>query len=211
MYFLRADGSREVEPLLPSELSQIPRAFTPDEKTLIYGEWHGTTRGDLWSFSMADGANPEPFLVTPFIESQAALSPNGKWLAYSSDESGRREIHLRPFPKAPGKWQISTSGGKDPVWSSDGKELFFWNDSEMMVVTVDTEARTPVVDQPTRLFEFPAVVSSFPGMGVYDISPDGERFVVIKDEAAGEQPDSSHLRFILHWFDEIDSKVPKGK
>jgi serine/threonine-protein kinase len=211
MYFLRADGSGEVERLLPSDLPQIPHALTPDQKTLIYGEWHGTTKGDIWSFSMNDGAKPEPFLVTPFIESEAALSPNGKWLAYSSGESGHREIYLRPFPKAPGKWQLSTGGGRQPVWSPDGKELFFWDDIEMMVVTIDTEAGTPVADHPTRLFEFPAVGSSFPGMGEYDISPDGERFVVIKDEAAGEQPDTSHLRFVLHWFDELDSKVPKGK
>ncbi len=97
------------------------------------------------------------------------------------------------------------------MWSPDGKELFFWDDIEMMVVTIDTEAGTPVADLPTRLLEFPAVGLSSPGMGVYDISPDGERFVVIKDEAAGEQADRSHLRFVFHWFDELDSKVPKGK
>jgi serine/threonine-protein kinase len=208
MYVRRADGSREVERLQVSERVQIPSTFTPDGKTLIYYEFH-KAKGDLWSLSLGQGAKPEPFLVTPFEERSAAISPDGKWLAYTSNESGRYEIYLRPYPVAPGKWQVSTSGGRHPLWSPDAKELFYRKDGDFVGVVIDLSAEAPVIGQPTTIFEFSA---GAPGFGRdYDISPDGQRFVVVKDELDGGQAERSHLRFVFNWFSELEAKIPKGK
>jgi Tol biopolymer transport system component len=208
MYVRRADGSGEVERLLVSERPQLPLGFTPDGNTFIYFE-DGDSKTDLWTLSLDEGAKPEPFLATPFDEHFAALSPDGKWLLYTSNESGREEIYLRPFPKAPGKWQVSTSGGQHALWSPDGKELFYRKDNDVIGVAVDLSAGAPVIGRPTVLFEF--------SMGgpinnrEYDISPDGQRFVVVQDEFAGGQTKRSHLRFVFNWFTDLDSKVRRDK
>jgi len=207
MYIRRADGSGEVERLQMSERTQIPDAFTPDGTTIIY--WEFKTEGDIWTLSLEEGAKPKPFLVTPFREGYAALSPDGKWLAYTSNESGHDEVYLRPFPKAPGKWQVSTSGGQQPLWSPDGEELFYRKDSSIIGVAIDLNAGAPVIGQPSATFE--VSVGAVGSERDYDISPDGQRFVVLKDEFDGKQAELSHLRFVFNWFSELESKVPKGK
>jgi serine/threonine-protein kinase len=208
MYLRRADGSGEVERLQVSNLPQIPCGFTPDGNTVIYSEV-GDTKGDLWSLSLEEGATPEPFLVTPFNEKHPALSPDGKWLAYTSNESGREEIYLRPFPKAAGKWQVSTSGGQHAMWSPDGTELFYEEDNDLMDVVIDLSAGAPMIGRPSTLFELPMGVREF-GRG-YDISPDGQRFVAVKAELRGGDFGESHLRFVFHWFSELETKIPKSK
>ena len=208
MYVRNADGSGEVERFQVSKITQIPCGFTPEGNTIIYYAI-GDPNGALWSLSLEEGAKPEPFLVTPFNEKHPALSPDGKWLAYTSNESGREEIYLRPFPKAAGKWQVSTSGGQHAMWSPDGTELFYEEDNDLMDVVIDLRAGAPMIGRPSTLFELP-IGANETGRG-YDISPDGQRFVAVKAELGGRDFGKSHLRFVFHWFNELETKIPKSK
>ena len=141
----------------------------------------------------------------PFEEDYSRFSPDGRWVAYSSDESGRREIYVRPFKHGGGKWQVSTDGGGFPCWSSDGKELFYRNGKALMVVAVTKKESTFQSGNPTMLFELEVAGDDW----AYDVAPDGKRFVWIKDEARqGEGAvDHSHLRFIFNWFEDVKAKV----
>ncbi len=210
LYMKKTDGSGEARRLQTSEFAQWPYAFTPDANTLIFGEWHAKTSGDIWSLSLdpVDDQQPQPFLVTEFVEVHGALSPDGAWLAYQSDESGQMEIYVRPFPKASGKWQISTDGGVFAVWSPDGKELFYRSRARTMVVPIEATKDSIAAGQPEMLFEFQT--GGGPFRYPYDLAPDGERFVMIKHEGASEDIDRGHMRFVFNWFEELKTKVPTG-
>ncbi len=119
--FLQAsDGSGTVERLTTSDHLRSPGSFSPDGQLLAFIEQNPETGRDLWVLNLAD-RKTQPFLKTPFEETAPKFSPDGKWLAYSSDETGRREIYVRPYPGPGGKWQISTDGGQEPVWNPRGR------------------------------------------------------------------------------------------
>jgi serine/threonine-protein kinase len=144
-------------------------------------------------------------LETPFDEHTGMLSPDDRWLAYVSNESGREEIYVRPFPGPGGKLQISTEGGTEPMWSRDGSELFYRNGNKMMAVAISTEPEL-APGQPTLLFqrEYETGLSAeFPGSN-YDVTPDG-RFVMIRiDESSG----SRQIHVVLNWLEELKRLVP---
>ena len=100
-------------------------AWSSDGRYLIYQERNTKTQFDIWVLPLYGDRKPAPLLATPFSETQAQLSPDGRWLAYASDESGTSEVYVQPFPSSGGKWQISSGGGRQPRWRHDGKELFF--------------------------------------------------------------------------------------
>ncbi len=147
IYWKRADGGGEAQRLTESEHTQPPNSWSPDGKSLVFMEVGPQTSGDLWTLPMEeDGAGglkpgkPAPFLIAPFAERTPAFSPDGRWVAYYSDESGGYEVYVRPFPGPGGKWQISTSGGVMPTWSPNGKELFYrTGGNRIMVVTYSVE------------------------------------------------------------------------
>jgi Tol biopolymer transport system component len=157
------------------------------------------TGWDLWTYSFAD-QKPTLFLATPLTDSMPAFSPDGRWLAYLSDESGRPEVYVQPFPNKSGKWQISPEGGNQPVWSPDGKELFYMSvDNKLMAVDVRTasgfEAGTPRV-----LFESRS--KSVTGRR-YDVSPDGKRFLV--NSVIGEVK-ATPMTLVQNWAAELEKK-----
>ena len=128
-------------------------------------------------------------------------------MAYISDESGRYEVYVQPFPGPGGKWQISTEGGTEPVWNPKGRELFYRNASKMMAVDVATQ-ETFSAGKPKVLFEGPYVPTprSFPD---YDVSPDGQRFLMLKaNEQAQGAP--AQINVVLNWFEELKRRVPTG-
>ena len=153
-----------------------------------------------------------PFLKTPLNESAARFSPDGRWLAYRSTESGRPEIYVQPFPGPGGKWQISTDGGGEPVWNPNGRELFYRNGNKMMAVEVNQSrdsngAVSFAAGKPRLLFEgqYAPPPTTSPN---YDVPPDGQRFLMLK---ASQQQAATQIHVVLNWFDELKRRVPVAR
>ena len=203
LFWQAADGSGPAEEVTKSELTSnnVPGSFSPDGQVLAFmGNF------DLYTLPLKDG-KPQPFLRTPSNESAPRFSPDGRFIAYVSDESGRFEVYVRPYPGPGGKWQISTEGGTEPVWNPKGRELFYRNGNKMMAVDVSTQG-TFSAGKPKILFEGLYVLTprSFPD---YDVSPDGQRFLMLK---ANEQVQgAAQINVVLNWFEELKQKVPTGK
>ena len=136
------------------------------------------------------------------------FSPDGRWLAYVSDESGRYEIYVQPYPGPNGKWQISTGGGTEPRWNPKGRELFYRSGNKMMAVDIATQPSF-TVGKPRILFEgqYQPTPTTSPN---YDVSPDGQRFLMLKPSAAAEAA-PTQINVVLNWFEELKQKVPTGK
>ncbi|MDA2935056.1 serine/threonine-protein kinase [Acidobacteria bacterium AH-259-D05] len=205
LFWKAADGTGQVERLTTSPNRQSPYFFSPDGKSLVFqeeveGSW------DLHVLSMEGEPTVQPLLQTEFTELYPAISPDGRWMAYQSVESGRYEIYVRPFPKVEeGKWQISSEGGSEPVWGPDGQELFYRAGDRMMVVPIQTEPAF-MAGNPAVLFDGRYV--NDPGQD-YDIFPDGQRFLMIK--AGGQTEETSartELIIVLNWFEELKRLVP---
>ena len=113
-------------------------SWSPDGQLLAFVEVNPTTGQDIWVLRLGD-RKAQPFLRTPFNEAAPRFSPDGRWLAYISDESGRYEIYVQPYPGPGGKWQISTEGGTEPVWNRNGRELFYRSGDKMMAVDIATQ------------------------------------------------------------------------
>jgi serine/threonine-protein kinase len=158
-------------------------------------------------FRLDNGMNDrktEPFINTPHSEWSAKFSPNGRWVAYVSDEMGQPEVYVRPYPERDPKIPISTGGGVSPVWARDGRELFYRNGNKMMVVSITVEP-TFIPSKPEMLFEGQYRLSA-PGYPFYDVSPDGQRFVMIK--ASGMRSAPTYVNVVLNWFEELNRLVP---
>jgi Tol biopolymer transport system component len=171
-----ADGSGGLERLINSVAgNHTPTSWSPDGQLLAFHHNHPTTQRDIWVLQLSD-RKAQPFLQTPFTEGGATFSPDGRWLAYVSNESGRPKIYVQPYPGPGGKWQISVEGGTEPVWGRSGRELFYRNGNKMIVVETTTESSFSA-GKPRMLFEGEYVTSVFPAMSAaYDVSADGQRF-----------------------------------
>jgi serine/threonine-protein kinase len=201
LYWKRADGSGEVERLTETENYQTANSTTPDGKFLIFHENTSDNGYDLMVLPLQGDRKPEVFLSTPFLEGEPEFSSNGRWVAYMSNESGSFEVYVRPFPQRAGKWQISTGGGTYPRWSRGGRELFYRTDDGLMVVSVETDGKTFRADKPRLLFEGNFV--RLPFASDYDIAPDGERFVMFRDDNAEETARHAHVTLVTNWFEEL--------
>ncbi len=194
-----SSGTGNEEPLLLDAATvKIPTGATPDGRLLAFQSIGATTQSgwDLWTMSFAD-RKPAAFLATPALEVAPSISPDGRWIAYVSDESGTQEVYVQPFPASGGKWQISTAGGSQPVWSRDGKELFYVGpDNKLIAVAVKTspgfEAATPQVLFEMRL---KAVLGRR-----YDVSADGKRVLV--NATLGEVK-STPITLVQNWAAEL--------
>ena len=138
------------------------------------------------------------------------ISPDGRWLVYASEESGRREIYVQPFPGPGGKWQISTEGGTEPVWNRNGRELFYRSGDKMMAVDISTQPSF-AAGKPRKLFEghyLPNPISL--ARPNYDVSADGQRFLMVKP-IEQEQAAPTQINVVLNWTEELKRLVPPGK
>ena len=214
LYGIRSDGSGDAQRLTDGKLDEWPASFSPDGKRLAFnGSGNGSSQ-DIFTAPI-DGdpghlhlGKPELFLGTPFFEFYPAFSPDGRWLAYQSNESGTFEVYVRPFPGPGGKWQISTGGGSWPLWSRDGRELLFETlDQRVMAVGYSVKGDSFAAVKP-RLWSESRLLS-LAGMPVYDLAPDGKRLAAIlaSDQVGGEP---THLTFLLNFFDELRRRVPVG-
>jgi serine/threonine-protein kinase len=204
LYWQMADGSGALERLTISEYTQTPNSWSPDGQLLAFNEINPTTGPEIWVLRLSD-RKAQPFLQTPFKEGAPRFSPDGRWLAYVSNESGRNEIYVQPYPGPGGKWQISTEGGTEPVWNPKGRELFYRSGNKMMAVDIATQ-RGFAAGKPRMLFEGPYLPTpaTFPN---YDVSPDGQRFLMLK-ASEQEQAAPTQINVVLNWFEELKRRVP---
>lgn len=193
------DGSGAVEQLM-KEAILGPTSFSSDGKIIIF-----TQSGDIGMLRLKGERKPEIILGTPYREHSGKLSPDDRWLAYVSDESGREEVYVRPFPGLDRKWQVSREGGTQPTWAPSGQEIFYRNEEKMMVVAITTEPDF-LAQKPILLFE--GHYLSWSSSPDYDISPDGQYFVMIQPE---EQSSLTQINIVLNWFEELKRLVPPGK
>jgi Tol biopolymer transport system component len=200
MYSRAADGSSDREPLFTADRAVYAAGWSPDGQYLVFNDVHPTNQFDIWVKPL--GGEPRAVLATPAHEVDPALSPDGRWLAYDSNESGRREIYVRPFPDVDtGKWLVSTAGGRTPVWSPTGDELFYSNGSNVMTVPVEPRGTTFSAGAPAVLFSGPFETGS-PG---FDISPDGTYFVMVEADPSAK-PTQIHV--VLNWSEELKRIMP---
>jgi serine/threonine-protein kinase len=203
IFWQPADGSGEAERLTTGESPlQVPASWSPDGKTLVYTDAPLDGTYDIWLLALEGEPRSRPFLQTAFNEAGGTFSPDGRFLAYASDESGRYEVYVRPFPGPGSKWQISSEGGLQPVWARSGHEIFYRDADKMMAVAVETEpAFRPA--KPALLFEGKFSRPEFPTPR-YDISPDARRFVMLQDVTSW--PPQIHV--VQNWFEELKKLVP---
>jgi serine/threonine-protein kinase len=208
LYWQRADGGGGVERLTDNEFNDLPRSWTPDGHILAFQEVRPDTGRDIFTLRIGD-RNPQPFLQTKYTDGCPQISPDGRWLAYVSDETGGPEVFVQSFPAAGGKWQVSTDGGTEPVWNRNGHELFYRSGTKMMAVDVATRPAFSS-GKPRMLFEGSYAASVFPFTGVaYDVSPDGQRFLMM--EEAGQPKPAAEINVVLNWSEELKRRVPVRK
>jgi Tol biopolymer transport system component/predicted Ser/Thr protein kinase len=173
LYLKNSSGVTQEELLLKSDPAKSPTDWSADGRFLLYTVTDPQTGFDLWVLPMTGERKPEAVIRTQFNESQAKFAPDARWIAYTSNESGRAEIYLQGFPQATSRAQISTSGGNRPHWRRDGKELFFTSlAGEMMAVDIGVAPDGSLkAGLPHRLFAVNA-------LGAWSVTPDGQRFLV---------------------------------
>ncbi|MCZ6768189.1 MAG: protein kinase, partial [Acidobacteria bacterium] len=201
IFWRSADGSGEREQLTQMQEIQIPNSWSRDG-ALAYSEGL-PAYGNIWTLSLEGERQPQEFLVTEFNERHPMFSPDGRWIAFTSDRSGQDEIYVKPYPGPGGIVQISSEGGSQSLWARDGKELFYRNGDNMMVVSVQTEPTFKMLVAPRVLFEGTYLYGSFDWAANYDISPNGQRFLMIKQAEAQTQ-----INVIQNWFEELKRLVP---
>jgi eukaryotic-like serine/threonine-protein kinase len=204
-----ADGSGAEETLVAGEsLILVPTSWSSDGKFLAYWAVGSATGRDIWIAPLTGERKPQPFLQTKFNEMQARFSPDSRWIAYQSEESGRYEVYVQPFPGPGGKWQISTNGGTTPVWARNGRELFYMSSGNFMSVSVTA--------QPTFSASTPRIVADYPPFlmgrlsnGVYDVSADGQQILFVRANVENGPPDE--VRVVLNWTEELKHVAPTSK
>jgi serine/threonine-protein kinase len=203
LYWRAADGSGEATRLLASENEIWPYDFSPDGKALAYWEIDPETGRDIWILPLEGEQTPIPFLVTRYNERAPVFSPDGRWMTYISDESGRDEVYVRPYPGPGGQTTVSTEGGVEPIWAPNGRRLFYRNADRMMVASVETEP-TFSVSKPTILFEG-RYERGVTGNLSYDVAPEGDRFLMIQPRGVRAK---ASFRVVLNWFDDVRRLSP---
>jgi Tol biopolymer transport system component len=181
-------------------MQQGPRAWSPDGRLIVFQKAK-VPKGavaplwNLWVLSLSGDRKPFPYIESPFSQSEAALSPNGRWLAYVSNESGKYDVIVQPFPDpSGGKWQISTQGGAYPRWKRDGREIYYVTPSGGMIAVAVMTAPTFDIGKSTLLFQTPLAFSGDPGGSPYDVTSDGQQFLMSVPAA-----NASPITVVLNW------------
>ena len=200
LYMKAADGSGTEQALLSSANWEFATSFSPDGRNMAFTQAGPATGLDIWILPLESGGKPNIFLQTPFNEFFAQFSPDGHWIAYESNESGRAEVYVQPFPGPGGKWQISNDGGERVVWPRKDNEIFYRNGKKLMAVPVQT---TPAFSAgtPHELFEGDFFTSGH----YFDASPDGQRFFFIKE--MGQASGTTQINVVLNFSSELERRM----
>jgi dipeptidyl aminopeptidase/acylaminoacyl peptidase len=204
VYEKSANGTGTEQLLVESDLPKMPMAWSRDGKSVVYWVQDPKTGGDQWVLPLGAEKKPLPLLQTQFQEGHPQIAPNGKWIAYQSNESGRAEIYVRPFPGGDGKWQVSTAGGTFMRWRADSAELFYLTAGslgKLMSVNVNTAGPTFEYGDPIELFDS-GYINFQHGLNyhTYAVSPDGQRFLIPRPESAleGDAPPAP-ITVVTNW------------
>jgi Tol biopolymer transport system component len=194
LYLKPASGAGAEEPLLEDNTDKYPTSWSADGRFLLYRS--GPAPYDLFVLPLSGDRKPMPFTQTPFSEQQGQFSFDGRWVAYHSNESGRNEIYVVPFPKPSGKWQISTGGGQYPKWSHDGKEIFYMtlDNNRLMAATVNASGENFEVVGVKELFEPRALSGSGPP---YNPTADGRRFLI---NTVPAETSNAPITVVVNWL-----------
>jgi serine/threonine-protein kinase len=208
LFWKDADGTGNADLLIEDTTKRLfPQAFSTDGKHLILRARNPNRGADMFMLELEDRSSLVPFVTTEFNEANAEISPDGRFLAYQSDETGQSEIYVRPFPNVEdGLTQVSTGGGTRPLWARDGSELFYVSsERQILGVSVTTTESDIAFGKPEVVVERPYFAGG--GLGrAYDIAPDGERFLMLR--AAGDS--ERELIFVQNWGEELKRLVPSG-
>jgi serine/threonine-protein kinase len=202
------DGGTEAEQLIISDLPRGPAvgvgvrargvaSWSPDSRFLAYVEQSGRGDADIWVLSLDDNRQSRPLLQTRFDEAGPRFSPDGRWLAYVSNETGNDEVYLQAFPGLGQRKRVSSASGTLPVWAPDGRELFYVSRGALMAVAV-TDTPSFAVGTPRRLFDF---FGEWP----YDVSRDGRRFLMI--QSSGQAIRFGAVNVVVEWFSELRQRM----
>jgi serine/threonine-protein kinase len=202
IFWKATDGTGKEERLTTSPNLQWADSWSPDGNTLAFTEVDPVTHWDIWTLSIKDRRKSQ-FLRTPFNETYLVFSPDGRWVAYQSDESGRDEIYVQPFPGPGTKELISIDGGTDPLWSRDGRQLLYRNGDKMVSVAI-TVVPTFHPSKPEVVFESP--YWAYEGYSSYTVTADGRRFVMIKENE--QVAKANVINVVLNWTSELKQRIP---
>ena len=211
LFWQAADGTGTVERLTDSPNQQNAVSVSPDGRRLIFTETAPKTGEDVMQLELDGSHRVTPLVQSPSIERNGMVSPDGRWLAYESNESGRFEISVRPFPDVNrGHWQVSTSGGTRPLWAPSGQELVYVSPTGALMRVGVERAPSWAATPPTQLVKegYVTIPGSLSGRS-YDIAPDGQRFLMIKEGGGADQTAAPpSLIVVQHWLEELKRLVP---
>jgi len=202
-----SDGSGTEETLWQGGDHVHVSSISSDGRTLAFTDYAASSRGDIWLLPLEGEHKPKVFLQTAFNEFDARFSPDGSWLAYTSDESGTNEVYVQSFPGPGGKWQVSAGGGHSPVWAANGRELFYRSGDKVMAVNITTRpqfsAASPQLLFTGQYVNNPRLEAS------YDVFPDGQRFLMLKGSVGGLGP--TQYNVVLNWGEELKLRAPPAR
>jgi Tol biopolymer transport system component len=192
LYWKLSSGAGKEESLIKSNRPEHTQDWSPDGRFLLYRTFGVKTKSDIWVLPMFGDRKPYPLLDTEFDEAFARFSPDGRWVAYASDEAGTGEVYVRPFQGSGGSWRISTDGGSAPRWRRDGKELFYVSGGKLMAVAVKASQTSFEPGVPRLLFEKS-------GISNYDVSRDGQQFLIAVPVESSPEP----ITVVLNWTADV--------
>lgn len=196
---LAADGSGDDHAVYRDEFPNVPESISPNGKTVLFRTTRPGTGSDIWTLSLEDG-KAHALLSAPFNEQYARLSPDGRWLAYTSDESGRNEVYVRPYPALGSLKRVSRAGGSFPVWSHDSRQVYFMSGLDLYAANVSEDGGGFDTDVPHKV-STPRIGSRF---DMFDLMP-GNRILAVQITPG---PPPTAVRLVTGWLDELKQRLP---